>query len=151
MNFLIILFPSLFLIFFGIFDGAQTARKDLYDKSTLYDYYKNKNGNDKFGHSYLEWYKGGNNIFTKPGNPLKCDFWHFCKNMWTYCISGFALSLILSFLLLQYPYKFFLLFYIFSYGIEGLTFMFFYGWVFRKEKEYKNILSFMYNKYILRK
>lgn len=129
MEFLITILPVIFLHLFGLFDAMQTARKDYpYTDNLIWDYIQ------KQGSDYVNWYKGGNHIYP-PGNPFKCDFWHWAKFMWTFCISGALLSMMLAMQL--YPSYWLLIIAIFGYGIEGFSFNFYYSYVFRKDRDYK--------------
>lgn len=79
------LLAVLFVLFAGVFDAAQTAKKDYcYDSIFV----KLLGDNERF----MRWYVGGNDIYS-PNMPWTADWWHFCKFMWIYCWSiavGFA-------------------------------------------------------------
>ncbi|MBI2618599.1 MAG: hypothetical protein HYW57_00785 [Ignavibacteriales bacterium] len=105
-------FPFLFTILFGIFDAAQTARKDYPSNSIFWAHSKEdwrllsesyrdeefrqkvRNGETKFDRFDL-WYIGGNEFYSPARYFWTSDFWHFCKNMWVLCISGVGFSCIL--------------------------------------------------------
>ena len=124
---MIYLLPIIFIHLFGLFDGAQTARKDYpYENNAIWNYLK-KNVES------ANWYIGGNHIYP-PGNPFKADIWHICKHCWTFCISGCALSIVLVTYL--YP-SYWLLGYGFLYGVEGLSFTFYYSYVFRTDRDFR--------------
>ena len=115
MEFLAFILPFFFTHLLGLFDGAQTARKDYGYKNNLIWNYIVKQGRD-----YEAWYVGGNDKYPA-GNPLKCDFWHFMKFGWTFCLSMIALSVVLA--TLVFP-SYWLLLYAFLYGVEGFSFSF---------------------------
>ncbi len=129
MELFLTILPILFTHLFGFFDACQTARKDygFADYNRIWQYYRNK------GEDYQQWYRGGNDKYP-PGNPLQCDFWHFCKHMWTFCLSAIALSVIL--VSITYP-SYWLLVYGFLYGIEGLSFTFYYSYVLRSDRNFR--------------
>lgn len=128
MELLLYILPILFIHLFGFFDACQTARKDYaYTDNAIWNWIQSKEL------KYTYWYQGGNSIYP-PGNPFKCDFWHFMKHCWTFCISGCALSIILVTLI--YP-SYFLILYGFLYGVEGLSFTFYYSYVLRTDRNFK--------------
>lgn len=133
MEILLYILPIFFTHLFGLFDGAQTARKDYpYTHNRIWDYYEKMKM-----YKYKRWYMGGNENYP-PGNPLKCDFWHFMKWCWTLCISAIAISVVL--VSITYP-SHWLLGYIFLYGIEGFSFSFYYSYVFRTDKTFKQFIK----------
>ncbi len=101
--------PFLFTIVFGVFDAAQTARKDYPARSVFWvhseddwillnESYRNeefrqlvKDGGTIFDRFDL-WYIGGNEFYAPAGYFWTSDFWHFCKNMWVLCISAIGIS-----------------------------------------------------------
>lgn len=132
MELFLTILPILWIHLFGFFDACQTARKDYpYLNSVIFDWLETKDV------SYRNWYHGGNDRYP-PGNPFKCDFWHFMKFGWTFCISGCALSIVLVTLL--YP-SYWLILYGFLYGAEGLSFTFYYSYVLRTDRNFKWYLN----------
>lgn len=77
-----ILIAFAFVALAGMFDGAQTARKDLYNDTPLYDW--------SLRHGWERWYIGGNAEFNPslPSIPWfgwwSGDFWHSAKFGWIY-------------------------------------------------------------------
>lgn len=123
-----ILLPVMFTMLFGFFDACQTARKDYpWTNNRIWDYIKSQ------GKDYVNWYYGGNDKYP-PGNPFRCDFWHFCKHCWTFCLSMIGLS---SVLVGMNDPTYAVLFYVFLYGVEGITFTFFYSYWLRTDRNFR--------------
>lgn len=130
-----ILLPVIFTVLLGLFDGAQTARKDYpFENNRIWNWIQNK------GTDYILFYIGGNDKYP-PGNPSKCDFWHLMKWCWTLCISLIALSSFLAGRIVELPLAWAGLFFAFLYGVEGLSFSFFYAYVFRTDVRWKQFLA----------
>jgi len=138
-NLLVVLLPILLTHLFGMFDGAQTVRKDAPEQSkfwtnklTMTDYTM-----ESSVYSPAEkWFIGGNYKFP-PGNPFKCDFWHWCKWMWTLCISATVTTAVMAALILPREWGYGLLSYVFLYAVEGFTFTFYYSFAFRKDRTWQ--------------
>lgn len=155
MDLFLIVLPVLWIVLFGILDAAQTARKDYANMSIFWRHPKDYwdefvfkaqginwrtsvlKGNTIYTKFDL-WYLGGNNWYPDPGLPWNCDFWHFCKNCWTYCIGLCAMSIVV--VAIQVP-SYWLLLYGLLYGVEGLTFMFFYHYIFRKDRNINEFIN----------
>ncbi len=136
MKFLIFILPFIFAFISGLFKAVQDSRSDTPKEiNMLYDYIAKK------GSEYINWWDGGNNKYP-PGNPFKCDLWHFGGHVRTFCFSGAVLSAVLTTLL--YPSLWETL-YGFCYGIIGITFTFFYSYVFRKDHNFKWYLNHLKN------
>jgi len=133
MEFLLFILPILFTHLFGFFDGMQTIRKDYGTKyfNRVYQYYLNRDDD------YLKWYIGGNDFYP-PANPFKCDFWHLMKFGWTFCISAIALSIVL--VSITYP-SYWLILYIFLYGVEGFSFSFYYSYILRDDRTFREYIE----------
>lgn len=103
--------PFFFTVLFGIFDAAQTARKD-YPASSVFWVHSEKDWqllrksyrDETFRQEVREgktifdsfdlWYIGGNEFYSPARYFWTSDFWHFWKNMWVLCISAIGLSCI---------------------------------------------------------
>lgn len=136
MECLLYILPVLFAHLFGFFDACQTARKDYpYANNAIWDWIQKKD------YGYRLWYVGGNDLYP-PGNPFKCDFWHFCKHLWTFCISAIALSVALVTLVCP---SYWIILYGFLYGVEGLSFTFYYSYALRTDRNFKWYLNHLIN------
>lgn len=109
MRILVYILPLLFTFLFGVFDAAQTARKDYPDKSIFWEHDSEswkvltakrtdlafrdsvKAGLTEFT-SFDLWYIGGNDFYKPPKYFWTSDFWHTMKNLWVLCISGIGVS-----------------------------------------------------------
>ncbi len=132
MTILLFLLPIFFTMLFGVFDALQTARKDYpYTNNKIWNYMQRQ------GEGYMNWYKGGNDIYP-PYDPFHCDFWHTMKYAWTFCISAIALSTVLVSII--YP-SYWLLLYALLYGVEGFTFQFFYSYWLHTDRTFKDYIN----------
>ena len=104
--------PFLFTVFFGVFDAAQTARKDYPAQSIFWNHGPDawsefsarrsdksfrdsvKLGLTKFS-TFDLWYIGGNEFYSPPKYFWTSDFWHTMKNLWVLCITGIGVSCIM--------------------------------------------------------
>ena len=151
--------PVLFIILFGIFDGAQTVRKDAPHESI---FWKHDGGIEHLAsvaydqntryhvNAYDRWFIGGNKWYPPhkifhikwPGKEhQQADFWHSMKGWWTFCISGATVTAALAGSIIGW---WIFIPYIFLYGVEGLVFNFFYKYAFRKKQfRSKNILEYI--------
>lgn len=104
--------PFLFTMLFGVFDAAQTARKDYPEDSVFWAHSHEdwaelvmkrtkagfrdsvENGLTKFT-TFDLWYIGGNDYYFPPKYFWTSDFWHAMKNLWVLCISGISISCIM--------------------------------------------------------
>ena len=157
MRVVIYILPVLFAVLFGIFDAAQTVRKDFPAQSVFWEHseqdwafitehYRNGDfraqvmrGATKFDRFDL-WYVGGNEFYSPPKYFWTGDFWHAMKALWVLCISGIGLSCLWVGYLLGTEVtrsgwkRRHLAFgvYVFLYWVEGGTFALFYHHLFLK-------------------
>ncbi len=151
MKILIHILPYFFAFLFGVFDAAQTVRKDNPARSVFWvhteadwDYIVRRYRDQVFRDSVLSgetkfdrfdlWYVGGNQFYSPPRFFWTSDFWHTMKNLWVLTISAIGLSCLgVGFYLgrdvirlgWQKRHLLYLL-YVFLYWAEGATFSFFY-------------------------
>ena len=166
---LIYALPYVFTIMFGMFDGAQTVRKDAPDQaifwkheSSFYDFYnasrreefraRVRNDSTVFTKRDL-WYAGGNRWYPphshaylwrwRPTEHKVPDFWHQQKQFWTYCIGAVAITAAWS-VHEEGGFKPYHGCYLLLNGVEGLTFNFSYKYLWRKKKHReKNIWEYI--------
>ena len=157
MRVLIYILPLVFAVLFGIFDAAQTVRKDFPAQSVFWEHSEEDwktiierhrdpefrqqvmNGQTMFDRFDL-WYVGGNEFYSPPKYFWTGDFWHAMKALWVLCISGVGLSCLwVGFLLGRdvsaSGWKRRHLFhgaYVLLYWVEGGTFALFYHHLFLK-------------------
>jgi energy-coupling factor transporter transmembrane protein EcfT len=145
--FLIPFFLSFFV--FGMFDGMQTARKDYPSKSIFWKHDEDDwqtfcimSGDEVFRNhvmycltnftSFDLWFLGGNTWYD-PSYLFTSDFWHFAKHGWLWSFSIICVIIVAIILNLNLPSYVYLL-YLFLGKVEGVGFIIFYHYIFRKDK-----------------
>lgn len=157
MRVVIHILPILCAVLFGIFDAAQTVRKDFPAQSVFWKhseqdwmYILEHHTDQSFRAEVLAgttdfdrfdlWYVGGNEFYSPPKYFWTGDFWHAMKALWVLCISGVGLSCLGVGYLLGRDVansgwkRRHLLYtaYVFLYWVEGGTFALFYHHLFLK-------------------
>lgn len=149
------LLPFFFAFLFGIFDAAQTARKDFPERTIFWDHSSEdwshllqrfrdpgfrdsvEAGMSKFTPFDL-WYVGGNEFYHPVKYFWSSDFWHAMKNLWVLTISAIGVSCLgVGYFLRESvaaggwkPRHLVYLSYGFLYWVEGATFAYFYRHIF---------------------
>jgi hypothetical protein len=124
-----LLIAFILVIIAGIFDAAQTSKKDLDLASPLFRLMKS----DKL----KDWYIGGNTRYNPsfPSLPFfnyyQADFFHTMKFGWIYSYAAAIATL--SAPLFSMPVLAWIIIFIIAQGLEGETFRIFYGNIFRND------------------
>lgn len=119
---------GLLIVLAGIFDAAQTIRRDLSTNSTIYKWMKTNKLKD--------WYIGGN-IKYNPSFPsfpplwYQADFWHTMKWGWMLSYAAAFATLISSVFNGWIAVGVWFGVFILVQGVHGETFRIFYGNIFR--------------------
>ncbi len=149
------LLPFFFAFLFGVFDAAQTARKDYPDRTIFWDHSPEdwstiiQHHRDPAFRDSVEagltvfttfdlWYVGGNEFYSPVKYFWSSDFWHSMKNLWVLTISAIGLCCIgVGYFLRESvlaggwkPKHLLYLSYVFLYWVEGGTFAYFYRHIF---------------------
>lgn len=126
-----ILIAFFFIVLAGVFDAAQTSRKDLFLSSPICNWLKS----DKL----KDWYIGGNEKYNPalPSIPFlnfwSADFWHTMKFGWIYSYAAAVATLGCTFFSGWFTFPAWIIIFIIAQGLEGETFRVFYGNIFRNE------------------